>query len=344
MKKLFLLFALILLVGCNQAPQITPSSETEIKNDNTYKINVIEKSAFETIVTDEPLTNEIIELAKSSLPKDSDGRPEGTGGDEAHHLYFIGDYAFDSIPYTLFDLTGKSYDEIYEWLYTFPARPYPLPTSIDEYLNVRTFINHYNIPLEEAKEALIKGGRSEEEAEIIVYGSDNEILNRFNLGYSIVIGDKYYSVSWLLDESPEKWKEVGITPEMLEEKFDLYASRFTTMYKEMLNAKLSVYFGSKVQLKTIKEIVDENFTLTVGEKTYTITQMQNTYIDHLRNSGITAEMLEELQSKMVGYETSPQYDYLNGIILMLDTKQTVFGKDEPDAELPIVPNTPAVTE
>lgn len=71
----------------------------------------------------------------------------------------------------------------------------------------------------------------------LLYSDDVEaVYQYFCSPYSIVIGTKYYTPSWLYQNTWQEYHEAGITSEMLEPKMELYREKYT----------LSEYGDSKI--------------------------------------------------------------------------------------------------
>jgi hypothetical protein len=102
-------------------------------------------------------------------------------------------------------------------------------TSVNDSKNIYTFISDFGLSDAEVKEAMkmfyemsdpqILSG---DDIDVIVGGSEADINKRFASEYSIVAGGKIYPPHWVYENSPESYKEAGITPAELKEKLELY--------------------------------------------------------------------------------------------------------------------------
>ena len=63
---------------------------------------------------------------------------------------------------------------------------------------------------------------------------------------------------WVYAKTPEDYKDVGITPKMIEEKLPIYAAfGFTDEAREAFEAKLSEFLGWEVSLEEIREQLED---------------------------------------------------------------------------------------
>ena len=76
------------------------------------------------------------------------------------------------------------------------------------------------------------------------------VLAQFATEHAIVIGEEVFSPFWLYVNPLENFTEVGLTPEMVEEKLELYAEfHFTEEAEAAFEEKLSEFLGREVRLK-----------------------------------------------------------------------------------------------
>ncbi|MDR2590029.1 MAG: hypothetical protein LBC71_03455 [Oscillospiraceae bacterium] len=94
---------------------------------------------------------------------------------------------------------------------------------------------------------------TEEDIKVILSRDPERVTAQFAEETAIVVGDKAFEPYWLYLHSTEAYEEVGITPEMVEEKLDLYAEfEFTAEADEAFSAKLSEFIGEEVSLRRIR--------------------------------------------------------------------------------------------
>lgn len=141
-------------------------------------------------------------------------------------------------------------------------------TSIEDFTNLYTYMNYFNISGEEMCELMKKSNAAqnwdnavydgieapsepytEEDMEVLLSGDITAITAHFTSPYSIVIGEKIYSPEWVYFHTAEDYEAVGITPEMLAEKAELYSDAgFEEPAKTAFEKKLSDYIGYEVDL------------------------------------------------------------------------------------------------
>ena len=149
--------------------------------------------------------------------------------------------------------------------------------SIDKYneyqfdLMLRSFESGHFLPNTEETKAILQTRDAEtilkhfsDEPNPYLYTEDDKsalltrdeemILKQFANPYAIIIKDKVYTPAWLYNHTPDDYRKAGITPEMLEEKLDLYAEiLFTDEADRAFSAKLTEFMGEEVSLKERRE-------------------------------------------------------------------------------------------
>lgn len=157
---------------------------------------------------------------------------------------------FGGVPGSLMSLrTGVG-----EWIDSFPKISSYAPSDIFEYPTMYSFIAHFNITNEEAKEALESyiddGAMSSEQFEMICSGDVEQMTREFASEYSIVIGEKIYCPHWLYIHSFEEYKSAGITADMILEKAPLFSYfTFTDEARVAFSEKLSEYTGEAIVIE-----------------------------------------------------------------------------------------------
>jgi biotin operon repressor len=141
-------------------------------------------------------------------------------------FYFPFVSKFDGVPGALLMIVPAEDFEI--WISDDIVSEEP-QTSVNDSKNIYTFISDFGLSDDEVKEALKMFYEmsdpqmlSGDDIDVIVGGSETDINKRFASEYSIVAGGKIYPPHWVYENSAESYKEAGITPEMLNDKIELY--------------------------------------------------------------------------------------------------------------------------
>lgn len=192
------------------------------------------------------------------------GMPEpfrSSGGDERRTFYGHTEFKFDSaFPDSAFtEYLGRDCRE--DWINYDSSRLYNI-TSLMDYPNIFYLIITYNIP----NDVIIKNFEgwvgdddyilffTEEEIAALLTRDEAIVLAQFASDKSIIIGDKAYPPNWVYTHTPEDYEEVGITPEMIEEKLELYAEfSFTDDAETAFEEKLSEFVEEEVSFRQIRE-------------------------------------------------------------------------------------------
>jgi hypothetical protein len=202
----------------------------------------------------------------SDNPFEAAGMPipfEHQGGDAMLAPFYLptdnshsGRNSLNDTPYDLF--VGR--DAFMAWVneegYDFLTTP---QTCLTEYPNFYTFILRFGIPVETLREVLKEQQRigirydahylTDEEIDIICSLDETRLLAHFASEYAIVIGDRAYPPAWLYLRTPDDYERVGITPEMVAEKLELYAAfNFSAEARTAFEEKLSEFIGETVEL------------------------------------------------------------------------------------------------
>lgn len=114
------------------------------------------------------------------------------------------------------------------------------------------YINHYQYDdkLDElAKSQLADNVFTENDIEALLSRDEVKITEQFAATTAIVVENKAFSPAWLYLNQPSDYAKEGITPEMIEEKLDLYAEfEFTNEANEAFSKKITEFTGEKVSL------------------------------------------------------------------------------------------------
>jgi hypothetical protein len=218
-------------------------SESTLSEEMTETTaEVITETATE-VITETTITFE--ELIDTNMPN-----PFPQGSDDNVSYYQPGNHILDNVTVSLLRLVDQ--DEQNEWHESLDFFNNP-PSSLTEYFNLYSFIKKFDISDEEVIEAMSAHLTSdnwqtrvtEEELDLILHGSEAEIVSYFASDYSIVVGDKIYCPYWVYTHTPTAYKQAGITPEALQQKLDLYADiRLSPEALSALNEKINSYINS----------------------------------------------------------------------------------------------------
>ena len=157
---------------------------------------------------------------------------------------------FGGVPGSLMSLRAG----VSEWIDSFPKISSYAPSDIFEYPTIYSFIAHFNITNEEAKEALGSyvddGAISPEQLDMICSGDVEQMTREFASEYAIVIGEKIYCPHWLYIHSFEEYKAAGITADMILEKAPLFSHfTFTDEARAAFSDKLSSYTDETIVIE-----------------------------------------------------------------------------------------------
>lgn len=144
-------------------------------------------------------------------------------------------------------------DEFEEWAYSVSVlhlKGDNVPTDLNDFLNAYALVEFFNITDEQIKavyEAEINMENEpmlmrQEDLEILLTRDESKILAHFASEESIVIGNKIYSPQWIYENSVEAYKNEGISPLLLKQKYSLYMQyNLTQEAKEYLTKKINEY-------------------------------------------------------------------------------------------------------
>ncbi|MCL2697647.1 MAG: hypothetical protein FWE74_06165 [Oscillospiraceae bacterium] len=201
-----------------------------------------------------PTTNQ---TTFENIPLPFGEQGEGIGGDELANYYEPGIVKIQTIPIELIRLVP----EADEWIRSNQLNENSEPSLMGHanlYSFLKTFKLDENIVIDEFKRRFdmnVEYGWSNEHSitnedlNIIFTYDDIKVNEYFASEYSIIHADKIYSPAWIYWHDTEAYEAAGITPEMIEEKLDLYAEfSFTAEAAEAFEAKLSEFMETDVVL------------------------------------------------------------------------------------------------
>lgn len=143
-----------------------------------------------------------------------------------------------------------------------------VPSKLDEYVNIYSFIHAFNIPEEEVRTALwvymqedyLPENLAITDEDLTVLFSDDEasVVQHFASDYSIVIGEYVYSPRWMYLHTAEDYQEEGITPEMILEKIEYYSGiPLSVNARNAFADKLSEFVGQEIVFST--DIIEQYY-------------------------------------------------------------------------------------
>lgn len=103
-------------------------------------------------------------------------------------------------------------------------------TAVDEFANLCSFIKHFNIPEGTVREILttLRTGSeddfSDEDIEILLTGSAEEVAERFASETAVRKGKNLYSLGWIYFHTEDDYKAAGIAPADILPLIPLYDS------------------------------------------------------------------------------------------------------------------------
>ena len=179
--------------------------------------------------------NAISDTENAAMP-DIDSGAQGGAELASFFLPTADDYSgrnsLSGIHYWLYDVFDVTSDDTWEWVRESGDYLSTPQTRLTDYPNLYTFFIRFEIPVEPLREALKEQQRrgiekntqyyTDEEIEILCSFDEARLLAHFASKFAIVIGDRAYPPAWLYYHSPEDYIKVGITPEMIEAKREMY--------------------------------------------------------------------------------------------------------------------------
>lgn len=159
----------------------------------------------------------------------------------------------DTIPDKLRNLISE--ERVASWLAFHDAILTDIATSLTGYPNICSFIRSFALEDTDVRSAL-DGKLSADELEVLLNGTDEEILACFASDETIVIGDSFYTPEWVYQTPESRYSAAGLTPERLAEQFPFYRQlHLTEDAAEAFSEKLLRYTGIDPALKGFSEPV-----------------------------------------------------------------------------------------
>lgn len=146
------------------------------------------------------------------------------------------------------------------------------PSSIEDYPNVYSFINHFGVSEEEVREAVTT--MTDDELDTLLEGDIEKVTMTFATEYSIVSGENVYSPYWVYVHEVEDYETAGLTPEELENKISYYASfKYSDSAREFFEQKLNDFIvpvGDGVSLMYQDHTLIYNYELPLVMKEFAV--------------------------------------------------------------------------
>ncbi|MCL1880746.1 MAG: hypothetical protein FWF76_01050 [Oscillospiraceae bacterium] len=274
MKKIIISTVLIAiltsLVACaNEVGNTTQSPETEASEVVTTEATT---QSEPTEITEQPLQQQPNSFEIVGMPAPFD---ENRWGRDSWIVAFdvptdtSGDWCLGTFPDWLINLVNPNNMSmgsdcfVHQWAMNdrfFTDKP---ATNLSDYPNIFTFIKHFDVPLDEVARVFeehrlrsIEHGWNfftDEEIELILSLDEDALMQHFVSDHAIYHEGAIYTPMWFYWHAPEKYAEVGITPEMVEEHLEILAEfEFTEEADEAFSEKLSEFIGEEVSLREIR--------------------------------------------------------------------------------------------
>lgn len=312
------------LSGCGSKDVVSEITETDSNEE------MIEEATTDIEITFNDFIYDEIDLAvDTSMPSII------SDGDMLACFYQPCIRSLDDISNTLLcSLNSEQNDDFNSLL---KINPVLAPSNLNQYLNTYSAIKRYQIPDEYALSAIEKDvaaferlGITDvitmEDIDIILHGSEAEIIERFASEYSIAISDHIYCPQWMYLHLPEQYTQVGITKEMVREKIAAYS-------KIPLPYEARIAFQNKISGFLEEEIVfddtyiNENYggmfykfkgqTITVDDEEYDMAWLTANSIQAYERAGITTDMLEDLLEQIADQSDTKEYDWIHSCLVRM---------------------------
>ena len=262
------------------------------KTENNSQLDETTPTQQQTNKQTDSIPSETSQL-QSENPFEKAGVPapfenfENAGGDENWGFSMRYPSKFSAIDHDIFEYLGWIDDGGYKWGYINAIINEKFETTLNyvdrldllsqskltEYESLFWYIIEFDIPDEVIIDSIRKHNErmwsyvnentympgfllsifTDEEIAALLTRDPAIVTAQFAEETAIVIEDRAFSPIWLYLHTPEDYEEVGITPEMVEEKLELYSEfHLTDEADEAFSEKLSEFIGEEVSLKKIR--------------------------------------------------------------------------------------------
>lgn len=328
-KRIFIIgICAFMLSGCGSKDAAHEVLEIG-NNEETIKEITVETTAGAEITFSDFVFDEIDLAVDTGMPAII------SDGDMLACFYQPCNRSLDNMVNTLlWYLTSEQNDDFNSLL---KINPVLAPSNLNQYLNTYSVIKRYQIPdeyvlsvIEEDVKASERLGLTDvitmEDVDVILHGSEEEIITRFASEYSITMGNRIYCPQWMYLHTPEQYTQVGITKEMVREKIAAYS-------KIPLPYEARIAFQDKISNFLEEEIlfddtyINENYggmfykfkgqTISVGENEYDMAWLSTRPIQAYEQAGITTDMLEDLLERIADQSDTKEYNWIHSCLVRM---------------------------
>lgn len=165
-----------------------------------------------------------------------------------------------------------------------------------------------------------------EDIDVILHGSEEEIIARFASEYSIAIGSHIYSPQWIYLHMPEQYTQVGITKEMVREKIAAY-SKIPLPYEARIAFQNKISDFLEEEITFDDTYINKNYggmfyqfkgqTITVDDEEYDMAWLTANSIQAYERAGITTDMLEDLLERIAEQSDTKEYDWIYSCLVRM---------------------------
>lgn len=193
---------------------------------------------------------------------------EHNGGDENNDFFHPCIAKFDNVVDLVCELAHDD-NAVQEWVEEMNNNE--TPCQIDEYINLYSFMVHFNIPAEDVCAALQDFNKMQEqwrdergipinsstyytEDDLEALKSENmeTITNYFASTYSIVVDDNIYSPNWIYYHTVDDYAVCGITADDIKDHISQYSNiNFESNALSAFESKISNYIGESISFDGI---------------------------------------------------------------------------------------------
>ena len=175
-----------------------------------------------------------------------------TGSDNNMEYYSTIGHGLNFIDQSFINLVNE--DEFEKWLSSTSNSNSDF-TKVSENASLYSFIIHFDIPDETARNIFVKQREfylsegldveylTDEEIELLLSKDDKAVADYFVVPNAIAKDGKIYSPKWIYTHSIKDYVKEGLSPELIKEKADKFINDipFTDEAKNALNEKVNTY-------------------------------------------------------------------------------------------------------
>ncbi len=333
MKKIMILgISAILLSGCGTKDAVSEITKSRRDTETMEETAVNAEISFGEITYDE--IDLAVDAAMPSIISDGD------------MLAMFIEPLSPKVGWLSYELMScVSNEQLTEWLNRYKTAFRFAVSDLNNFPNKYSLINDFNLTdelvLSVLKEVLedydsrddsvrAEYEYTSEDINVVLYGSEEEIIARFASEYSIGIGKHIYSPQWMYLHTPEQYAQVGITKEMVREKIASYS-------KIPLPYEARIAFQNKISDFLEEEIVfDDTFIneyyggmfyqfkgqqITIGTTAYDMAWLTTRTIQDYERAGITTDMLEDMLERISDQNHTKEYDWIYSCMVRMKEQE-----------------------